>query len=136
MDEDGAIYDLIQPDGLSTDFSFHLTPQDLDMLIQGVCIRYNKKATTLRENLDLDNYHHDTENCGAYYVKPTIRNLFVSLNTDQATAIAEMWYQDLSSFYQENIRPEAAVADAIRDMIKMCQTAAANELDVVHYWSL
>lgn len=127
---------ILETEGLGVDFTFHLIPKDLDILVQSICTIYQLPPTTLRENLDFEGHFYDTEHCGASYVQSVIRDIFAKVPEEDADAIAAQWFERLSALHNEALLPEPHVAEAIAAMIRLCRRAVDEQLDIVHYWSL
>ncbi len=118
------------------DFSLHITPNDLNFLIYSVTELKQKAQFGLRENLDTTLFYFDSEEAGAYLVDAKIKNLFSELDKNDASAIANKWFNKMSIEYKEEMSCTDETVTSIEQLITICKTANELNLDLVHIWYL
>lgn len=118
------------------DFSLHITPNDLNLLIYLAAESKQKGPFGLRENLDTNVFYFDSEEAGAYFVDPKIKTLFSELDKNDASMIANKWFDQMGAEYKEEIFFTDEAVTSIEQLITICKTAKESNLDLVHFWYL
>jgi hypothetical protein len=135
MGLDLDMLDHLRIPGRYADFSFHLTPNDLNLLTDEACQMLNDEPVDFRESLDTYGWHIDEPDRGAYLVYRDWVELFSLMDDDQPDHLAGRWFARMGEKYDEpgmTVTPE--VIDAVRALLSVCQYAIKSESDVVHYW--
>ena len=73
-------FDNMEAQNLLADFSLHLIPNDLNLLVNSATEIRNIATFGLREYLDTEIFCFDSEEFGAYLVNPIIKDLFADFS--------------------------------------------------------
>lgn len=129
--------DKLEQDGLLADFSLHIEPRDLDMLVRCACAVKKMPEMTLRENLDFETTYVDEPEYGATLVSNRIVSLFASFDESNAQALSEAWFYEISEAYPlEDIKLTNEATQAVRMLITISKRAQQHNSAMMHFWSL
>lgn len=136
-DEDFDILEELEDQGDFADFSLHLSPKDLNVLINIISSHLSDDSFGLRENLDTEDCYFDENDRGAFYVKDMVKNLIAKTSEKDAAIYASRWYNKLSEEYpDEHIGDSSMAEQPISDLIRICQIALKEDKCLVHVWFL
>jgi hypothetical protein len=115
------------------DFSLHLSPEDLDPLVEMACAARGAAplglTSSLTEHLAGDADPMVAE-FGADVVSPGVVEVIAALTQDQVPVVVEQWCRAVGA---ETTRDAEA---ALRGLVALCQVARDEGLPVVFTWSL
>jgi hypothetical protein len=118
------------------DFSLHLIPDDLNLLVNAAAELLGERLFGLRENLDLSEYGVDTAEAdgGAMLVNPIVANLFSRFESKAANDIASRWVEKMEAEHGEQIGLNSDIISSVRQLIDICKVSVDKKLDLVHIW--
>lgn len=120
---------------LFADFSLHITPNDLNHLVEIVSSTSGRVPLGLREQLDTEEFYFDEADRGAFFVQDVIKTVFAQCDLTLAGQLAHEWYERLKLEYpDEALASNKEAVTAIEDMIRISKKAIENDLDIVHVW--
>ena len=120
----------------AADFSLHLSPQDLDALVEelGRAAGHEMLAFTDVAGQPLAG---DRAESGVFLISRAFVSMVASIPDDSASEIAERW---MGRVAEECGDPDiVATADtvvAVSELIRICRKAGVEDLDLVYCWSL
>ncbi len=138
----------VQGSAAHADFSLHLSPEDLDLLVAALAEIFDQPAEPFADHLsplivnappdfeevDWEEYEPEPE---IYLVSPKLTAQFAKLAQDQIEPLVKNWFGLLSEQMPgDPIAPSPDSFRAVRDLVQVCQTAMNTSLDVVYTWSL
>ena len=132
--EDFEFLEKLDVESNIADLSFHLEPNDLNLLVTAATELLKVNPTGLREHLDFDEHFFDAADRGAVYVHPNIPLLFAALETRDSEDLANRWFLALSSQYNEEIKVTPELIGAIKQLITICKKTNEQNQDLVHIW--
>ena len=116
------------------DFSFHLIPNDLNLLVSSAVELKDSSPFGLREFLDTQTFYFDSNEKGAYLVDPVIYLLFSEFEENEALEITTKWFDKMRKAHSEEIEISDEVVVAVKQLIAICKDAEVLNLDLVHIW--
>jgi hypothetical protein len=128
--------DVLESQNQIADFSLHITPNDLNFLVNIASELRNLNSIGLREFLDTTTYFFDSEVCGAYLVNIKISTLFSEFQEDEAFEITNKWFKRMETEYNEEILVNNDAIESVKKMIDICKKSQKDNLDLVHIWFL
>ncbi|MES2593397.1 MAG: hypothetical protein V4608_16055 [Bacteroidota bacterium] len=132
-DEDFDGLERIEDLGIA-DFSFHLIPNDLNLLVNAASEVAGLQKFGLREHLDFQEFYFDAEDRGACFVNPRIKELFSMFNPDQAVDISKTWVKKMEKEHNEEIGVNDDIVESVRQLILLSKNSVAKNIDLVHLW--
>jgi|HubBroStandDraft_6_1064221.scaffolds.fasta_scaffold11914_6 hypothetical protein len=117
------------------DFSLHVTPLDIDFLVEAIAERTGGTARPLEESFTRL-VGGDPEERSAHVVDPTWVQLVAGADGKQASDLAAEWIKRVGAEYRETLEVSPEAVQAVGELIRLCQLAAKEKLDVVFTWSL
>jgi hypothetical protein len=140
----GAAYEDSESDGLAdenvvrahADFSLHLTPVDVDFLVEAIAEGSGKTARPLLESLIRLVGGEDETGSSADVVDPAWVQLVAGANEARAPDLAAEWIKRVGAEYGETLEVSPEAVQAVGELIQLCRLAASESLDVVFTWSL
>jgi hypothetical protein len=139
----GAAYEDHESDGLTdenivrahADFSLHVTPVDIDFLVEVIAERAGGTARPL-----MDSFTRlvggDPDERSAHLVDPTWVQIVAGADDGQAPDLAAEWIKRVGAEYGETLDVSPEAVQAVGELIRLCRLAAKEKLDVVFTWSL
>ena len=139
----GAAYVDFESDGLDdekivrahADFSLHLTPLDVDFLVEVIAERTGGKALPLFESFTR-HVAGDSEEGSADVVDAAWVQMVAGADDARAPALAAEWIQRVGAEYGEALDVSPEAVQAVGELIRLCQLATKERLDVVFTSSL
>ena len=130
----GADFAEVEFDGLRdgrrarayADFSLHLAPGDLDSLSAAL------GAPPLRDSLASEVGAFDCGGGGANLVSPGWVRAVAAADDGAAPQLAAAWFRRLGDGAAPAVTPDAA--RAVGELIRLCQLAVREDVQVVHAW--
>lgn len=135
-DSDFDLLEKIEKENDVADFSLHLIPNDLNLLVNAATEIAGLPTFGLREHLDFEENFFDSEDGGACFVDPKIKTLFAKFSDTQAAHISKLWVEKMESEHNEKIGINDDIIDAVKQLISLSKSAVNKNLDVVHVWYL
>jgi hypothetical protein len=139
----GAAYEDPESDALAdeqivrahADFSLHLTPLDVDFLID---VLEEGTGTTARPLLESLARHvgGDGDESSADVVDPAWVEVVAGADDEKAPELAAEWMKRVGAEYGETLEESPEAVQAVGELIRLCRLAAKEKLDVVFTWSL
>lgn len=118
------------------DFSLHLSPDDLDALVEALCRSCGHEPVRFLEVMS-GPIAGDREERGVFLVSHGYVKMAAAIPEDCASEITERW---MSRVADECGDPEiTATAEsvlAVSELLRICREAARSGLDMVYCWSL
>ncbi len=133
-DEDFDKLEDLENQNLIADFSLHITPNDLNFLVNSATELRQHPKFGLREFLDTTSHFFDSEWCGAYLVDSRISSLFSEFKITDALEITTIWFDKMRNEYKEDLDVNEDAIDAVKRLIEICKKATSLKLDLVHIW--
>jgi hypothetical protein len=140
----GAKYANIEeePEGLDdeeivrahADFSLHITPLDIDFLVEAIAERSGGTARPLEDSFTRL-VGGDPEEASAHLVDPRWVQT-VAAADGLAADLATEWMNRVGAEYGETLEVSPEAVQAVGELIRLCQMAVKEKLDVVFTWSL
>jgi hypothetical protein len=97
--EDFVVLEELEHGNKLADFSLHIEPNDLNLLLEVIAEYKGQNKISLRENLDTEKCFFDETDRGAYFVKPIIQSLVSNCSVNDIAGIAQLWYAKLSEVH-------------------------------------
>jgi hypothetical protein len=116
------------------DFSLHLSPIDLDILVVQVCAALGAPATTLTDSL-VGLVAGDGQSWAVEVVDPRLVNLVAGVPGSMIEPLASRWVAAVAQEHREanpGVNPE--ILGALRELVRICDVALQGELAVLHAW--
>jgi hypothetical protein len=118
------------------DFSLHLSPIDLDILVEQVCAARDAPVMTLTGSL-VGLLAGDGESWAVEAVSPAVVSLLAGVPATMIEPLAARWVEAVAREHREaNPGVSAEVVRALSDLVHVCELAVRNELPVLHVWFL
>ncbi len=127
--------DLLDEPGVverQADLSFHLEPDDLNLLSLQFGKYSGRPPIPLRPYLSilLDEIDH-----GLLLVADSWVEYVAAVRTEDIPAIVEAWFQSARDKYQDKrIQVSPPVIQAVRDLVELCRYARQKKSKVYHAW--
>jgi len=118
------------------DFSLHIEPNDLNLLVNAATELINVEAFGLREHLDTTQHYVDSQDGGAFLVDKVITSLFAKLNESDADEITNMWFQKMADEHNEELEVNDDAIKAVLKLIVISKIAQELDLELIHIWYL
>ncbi len=125
LDEPGVVQ-------VQADLSFHLEPQDLNLLSLQFGKYSGRPPVPLRPYLSwiLDESDH-----GLLLVADRWVEYAAAVRAEDIPAIVEAWFQSMRDEYQDDgIQVSPPVIQAVRDLVELCRYARQKKTRVYHAW--
>jgi hypothetical protein len=119
----------------SADFSLHITPIDIDFLVEAIAERTGATAPPLMESFTRL-VGGDPDASSAHLVAPAWVQIVASADEGQAENLAAEWMKRVSAEYRETIEVAPEAVQAVDELIRLCRLATKEKLDVVFTWGL
>lgn len=129
-------FDNMEAQNRLADFSLHLIPNDLNLLVNSATEIRNIATFGLREYLDTEIFCFDSEEFGAYLVNPIIKDLFADFNNKEGNLLTNKWFDKMISTHNEDLEVTQDAIEAVEKLISICKEAKMSNLDLVHIWYL
>jgi hypothetical protein len=114
------------------DFSFHLEPDDLNLLSLSIGKHSRQEPLELREYLTV---LVDEPDFGALAVSEIWLAYVAEASNTQAEAIAKDWINSVADRHNDvELQLDASHVEAVRALILLCQQAVKEFLEVMHVW--
>jgi hypothetical protein len=118
------------------DFSLHLSPIDLDILVEEVCAALGAPVTTLTDSL-VERVAGDNESWGVEVVAPQLVGLLARAPPETAEPLAALWMEAVAREHGEaSPGASADAARAVSELVNVCGVALRLGLPVLHAWCL
>jgi hypothetical protein len=118
------------------DFSLHLSPIDLDILVEQVCAARDAPTTTLTDSL-VGLLAGDGESWGVETVSPSLVSLLAGVPAPTIEPLAVRWVEAVAREHREaNPGVSEEVVRALSDLVRVCDVAGRNGLAVLYVWFL
>lgn len=115
------------------DFSLHLVPLDLDSLSETIARHVGVEPELLSERLIRTVGSFEGEG-GAELVEPAWVKMVAAADQEKAQQLAEDWIHSISARIGQQLEVAPESAQAVKELIRLCQIARRDGLDVVHAW--
>jgi hypothetical protein len=117
------------------DFSLHITPLDIDFLAEAIADRTGRTAPSL-----MDSFTRlvggDPEENSAQVVDPAWVQLVSTADAGQADDLADEWLKRVSAEYGETLEVSPETVQAVEELVRLCQLATKEKLEVVFTWGM
>lgn len=117
------------------DFSLHLSPTDLDLSSAVIAEHVGAAPRLLNDSMTANVGGRDGES-SADVVDPAWVRLVASANEANAPALTAEWIKRVGAECGEQLGVTVEAVRAVGELIRLCQQAVREELEVVHTWSL
>jgi hypothetical protein len=118
------------------DFSLHLSPQDLDALVEELCRAAGHEMLAFTD-VARQPLAGDRAESGVFLISGTFVLMVASIPDDSASEIAERWMGRVAEECEEpDIVATAETVVAVSELIRICRKAGVEDLDLVYCWSL
>jgi hypothetical protein len=134
--EEFDFLETVEKENNMADFSLHLIPNDLNLLVNAATEMAGLQKFGLREHLDFNKNFFDSEDRGACLVNSEIKLLFSKFNNEQAVDLANAWVNKMEKEHNEEIGVNPGIIDAIKQLIYVSKKSVERNLDLVHVWLL
>jgi len=115
------------------DFSLHIVPDDLDVLMSALCARRGLPPKTLTGSL-IEHLAGSTDpmeaTSAADVVSTELVEMVASMQDSDIPPVAEAWLRQLG------VEPTDDAEGAVGDLVRLCRVAHQENLAVVFSWSL
>ena len=118
------------------DFSLHLIPDDLNLLVNTATELLSIQNFGLRENLDTTIDYFDSEDSGAYLVDTKVRTLFAKFEDKDVLPLTKNWFDKMNELHNEDLNLTDAALHSVKQLILICRDAEQNSVDLIHVWFL
>lgn len=118
------------------DFSLHLEPKDLDLLVNAASELKSKKKIGLREHLDTKEFYYDSEEEGVFLVDPIIAALFAEFGYDEAPLLTKIWFEKMAIAHNEAIDVNDGAIEAVERLVFISKEVQNTGENLMHVWSL
>jgi len=118
------------------DFSLHLIPDDLNLLVNAATELYQVQNFGLRENLDTEVSYFDSEDSGAYLINSKIKTLFAAFEDKDVLPLTKKWFDKMNMLHNDNLGLTDSAIASVKQLISICKDAERTGLDMVHTWYL
>ncbi len=117
------------------DFSLHVTPLDIDFLVEAIAERTGGTARSLMDSF-IRLVAGDPDENSAHLVDPAWVQTVSAADDGQAADLAAEWMKRVSAEYRETAEVSPEAVQAVGELIRLCRVATKEKLDVVFTWSL
>ena len=139
----GAAFEDYESDGLAdekivrahADFSLHITPLDVDFLVAVIAEGTEGTSRPLLECLSR-HVGGDPEASSASVIDRDWVQMVARADDGRAPHLAAEWIKRVGAEYGETLEVSPEAVQAVGELIRLCQLAAQQGLDVVFTWSL
>ncbi|HLK28315.1 MAG TPA: hypothetical protein VKT28_07025 [Puia sp.] len=135
-DFDFDLLNKLENENQLADFSLHLIPDDLNLLVNAATELKQIPIYGLRENIDTEIYYFDLEESGAYLVDKKIVALFSTFDDKNVLPLTEKWFEKMNIAHNEELEVTDAAIDSVQHLISISRNAMQNNADMVHIWFL
>lgn len=120
----------------SADFSLHLSPNDLDLLVVEIMESAGHAPITFME-LTGEPIAGDRKEAGVFIVATSLVRTVAALPDAQVNGVVERWFYRISEESGDpNLNATADAVLAVSELLKLCRQAVGEHLQVVYCWSL
>ena len=133
---DFDLFESLKAENRLADFSLHLIPNDLNLLVNSATELKKITSFGLREYLDTQIFYFDSEESGAYLVNPVIKELFAGFDKNEANMVTNLWFNKMRIEHNEDLEVTKDAIEAVEKLITICKNAQILNEDLVHIWSL
>lgn len=116
------------------DFSLHLIPNDLNLLVNSANEALDETPFGLRENLDFSEHFVDSEDGGATLVSPKVSVLFSRFDRSKVRGLADRWVEKMEKMHNEKIGVNPEIMNSIDQLIGISKKSIEQNLDLIHIW--
>jgi hypothetical protein len=134
--EDLDFFEKLECQNHLADFSLHIIPNDLNLLIAAATELKEIQLFGLREYLDTEIHYFDSEERGAYLVDSIIVILFSDFQKSDASELTTKWFKKMDVEHNEVLEVSNKAIDSVERLIIICKEAEILNLDLVHIWNL
>jgi hypothetical protein len=139
----GAAFEDHESDGLAdekivrahADFSLHITPLDVDFLVEAIAEGTEGTPRPLLESLTR-RVGGDPEVSSADVIDPEWVQMVAGADDGRAPHLAAEWMKRVGAEYGETLEVSPEAVQAVGELIRLCRLAVKERLDVVFTWSL
>jgi len=117
------------------DFSFHLSPTDLDILSEVLAERVGAAPPLLNDSL-IGTVGGIANSSGAELVDPAWVRLVAAVDDGAAPELAAEWVKRVGAEHGEKLDVTPDAVRSVGELIRLCRTAVNEHLAVVHTWYL
>jgi hypothetical protein len=129
-------FNKLESENQLADFSIHLIPDDLNLLVNAATELQSIQSFGLRENLNTEVSYFDSEDCGAYLVDTKVRTLFATLEDKDVLSLTQKWFDKMNELHDEDLRLTDDAIHSVKQLISICKNAEQTKIDMVHVWFL
>ena len=133
---DFDFFDSLEAENRLADFSLHIIPNDLNLLVNSATELKEITSFGLREYLDTEIFCFDSEESGAYFVNPVIKTLFADFDKNEAPKVTNRWFDKMRIEHNEDLEVTKEAIEAVEKLISICKDAETLNEDLVHIWYL